>query len=223
MSQTNNKSNAGLKPYSRTLLTDRRSFVAGLGAVLASPAIPAFAAADLSIEHVTAPRYLGDQDAPVQVIEFFSMTCGHCGNFHRLTFPSIKENLIETGQVRFEMRPFPLDGLALRAHALSRIVPAESYYPLVDRLLSEQSEWRSAEDPLAALMKYARLVGVSEAEFTAAMRDRPLLEAIVAERQKATDDWRITSTPSFVVNDDKLLSGNMNYETFVAELSPYGV
>ena len=206
-----------------TILTNRRTFVAGLGAALASPALPALAATNLSVEHVTAPRYLGRADAPVQVVEFFSMTCGHCGNFHRLTFPSIKENLIDTGQVRFEMRPFPLDGLALRAHALARIVPAESFYPLVDKLLQQQSEWTRADDPLAALMKYARLVGVSEAEFNAAMRDRPMLEAIVAERQKAMDDWNIGSTPSFVVNDDKLLSGNMNYETFVAELSPYGV
>lgn len=207
----------------QTILPTRRAFVAGLGAAIASPALPALAGTNLSVEHVTSPRYLGQADAPVQVIEFFSMTCGHCGNFHRLTFPSIKENLIDTGQVRFEMRPFPLDGLALRAHALARIAPKESFYPLVDKLLSQQSEWTRADDPLAALMKYARLVGISEAEFNAAMRERPMLEAIVAERQKAIDDWKVSSTPSFVVNDDKLLSGNMNYETFVAELSPYGV
>ena len=217
MSQTKDKT------LTNRFLTNRRSFVVGLGAALASPALPAFAAADLSVEHVLAPCYLGDIDAPVQVIEYFSMTCGHCGNFHRNAFPSIKENLIDTGQVRFEMRSFPLDGLALRAHALARIIPVDSFYPFIDRLLSQQSEWTRAADPLSMLMKYARMAGVSEAEFNAAMRERSLLEAIVAERQKAVDEWRFSLTPSLVVNEDKLLSGNMNYETFVAELSPYGV
>ena len=68
-------------------------------------------------------------------------------------------------------------------------------------------------------MKYARLVGVSEAEFNAAMRERPMLEAIVEERQKATEDWNVSSTPSFVVNNDKLLS-NMNYEHLLLNSAP---
>ena len=218
----------------RTLFThatpsiNRREFVAGmgataLGATLAGGSFSAYAASNQSLEHVTAPRYLGDMNAPVQIAEYFSMTCGHCGRFHRATFPAIKENLIETGQVRFEMRAFPLDGLALRAHALARIVPVESYYPLIDRMLNQQSDWTRADDPLAVLMKYARLAGVSESEFNETMRNRPLLEAIVEQRQQGAEDWQVNSTPTFVVNNDKVLSGNMSYETFVAELSPFGV
>ena len=55
------------------------------------------------------------------------------------------------------------------------------------------------------------------------MRNRELLEAIVALRQEGTDDWQIASTPSFVSNDDEVLSGNMTYEDFAkgsARLAP---
>ena len=153
----------------------------------------------------------------MRVAEYYSMTCGHCADFHNNIFPTVKSKLIDTGIVRFEMRPFPLDGLALRAHALVRSVPQKKFFPLVKVLLAQHPVWLRAEDPLAALMKIARLAGVSAEEFNAIMRNRDLLEAIVALRQEGVDDWQIASTPSFVVNNDEVLSGNMSYEDFAGE------
>ena len=55
------------------------------------------------------------------------------------------------------------------------------------------------------------------------MRDRDVLEAVVAMRQAAVDDWKINSTPSFVINNDKVISGGRTYDDFVKELSAFGV
>ena len=52
--------------------------------------------------------------------------------------------------------------------------------------------------------------------------DDARLEAIVAERQIGVDKWKIASTPSFVVNDDEVISGNMSYEDFAEKLSAFG-
>ena len=52
------------------------------------------------------------------------MTCPHCANFHNDTLPEVKTRLIDTGMVQFEMRPFPLDRVALRGHALARMLQA---------------------------------------------------------------------------------------------------
>jgi protein-disulfide isomerase len=68
----------------------------------------------------------------------------------------------------------------------------------------------------------ARLAGVSADEFNGIMRNRPLLEGIVDLRQKGADDWKISSTPSFVVNDDLTISGNKDYEEFAEQLSAFG-
>ena len=197
----------------------------GAGIALSSPVLPsmtALAADDDIIAHINAPRVMGDSNAPIKVVEFFSMTCGHCANFHNITFPKVKSDMIERGLIQFEMRPFPLDGLALRGHALARSLPTTRYFPMVKALMSQHKQWVRAEDPLAALMKIARLAGISEAEFNKTMTNRALLEKLVEMRQTALDDWDVSSTPSFVINEDKVLSGNMNYETFVQEINAYG-
>ena len=203
--------------------TLRRNFITGITAATLAAGFPRITlGSSLSIEDAVAPRRLGRSDAPVRVAEYYSMTCGHCADFHNNIFPTVKSKLIDTGIVEFEMRPFPLDGLALRAHALVRSVPQKKFFPLVKVLLAQHPVWLRAEDPLAALMKIARLAGVSAEEFNAIMRNRDLLEAIVALRQEGVDDWQIASTPSFVVNNNEVLSGNMSYEDFAERLSAFG-
>ena len=203
-------------------LTNRRTFLAASAAFTILPSYAA-KAQEFDIEAITAPRRIGAPDAPIKVVEFFSMTCSHCGSFHRNTYPQIKSDLIDTGQVEFEMHPFPLDGLALRAHVMCRLLPNKGYFAMTELLLKEQKTWVRAEDPLKALMNYARQAGISEEKFNAVMRSRPVLEAVVAMRQQAMDDWKISSTPSFVVNNDKMISGSRSYDDFVTELNINGI
>ena len=176
-------------------------------------------ASDPSVVHVTSPRILGKADAPIKVIELFSMTCSHCASFHNNTFPDVKKRLIDTGMVRFEMQPFPLDQVALRAHALARALPQSKYFPMVSMLLKDIDRWARNPDPLAALLQMARLAGMSAAEFDAVMNNRPLLEAIVEMRQDANRTWQIEKTPSFVVDNKTILSGDLSYEEFASKIN----
>ena len=201
----------------------RRRFVAmGVGASALLAAMPNALASDDLVERALSPRFVGSNDAPIRVAEYYSMTCGHCADFHNNTFPKVKAKLIDEGIVRFEMRPFPLDGLALRAHALVRAVPETKFFPLVKMLLARQPVWVRAADPVAELQKMAKLAGISADDFNDIMRNRPLLEGIVDLRQKGVDDWKIASTPSFVVNDDLLIPGNKDYDEFAEQLSAFG-
>jgi hypothetical protein len=144
--------------YRSKNISRRQMLATGLAASLLPSA--AVAASDI-IAHAQAPRFLGRDDAPIQVIEFFSMTCSHCASFHKNTFPQIKTRLIDQGAVRFEMRAFPLDGLALRAHAMARTATAEKYFPMVAMLLEKQNLWAGAEDPIGALRKLGWLASAA--------------------------------------------------------------
>ncbi len=55
---------------------------------------------------------MGEANAPVTIIEYASMTCSHCANFHTTTYPEMKKKYIDTGKVKYILREFPLDPLA---------------------------------------------------------------------------------------------------------------
>ena len=223
------KNTSSFSPFAGPL-SSRRSFIVGTAssAVISATSLGLGAATALAadgadlVEHVASPRIMGSPDAPIHVAEYYSMTCGHCANFHNDTFPKVKSKLIDEGIIKFEMRPFPLDGLALRAHALVRAVPESKFFALVKMLLAKQPVWVRAEDPVGELQKMARLAGVGADEFNSIMNNRPLLENLVSQRQIGMDKWKVSSTPSFVVNDDTTLSGNMSYDQFAEELSAFG-
>ncbi len=216
------KQTSSHNPVMQAVLPRRRFVAMSAGATALLAAAPRALASDDLIEHALSPRFIGSDEAPIRVAEYYSMTCGHCADFHNNTFPKVKAKLIDEGIVRFEMRPFPLDGLALRAHALVRAVPETKFFPLVKMLLAKQPVWARATDPVAELQKMAKLAGISADEFNGIMLNRPLLEGIVELRQKGMNDWNITSTPSFVVNDDLMISGNRDYEEFAEQLSAFG-
>jgi protein-disulfide isomerase len=199
------------------LALDRRAVLLGGAAITLLPT--AAFALEPTIAHVTSPRVLGKDDAPIKVVELFSMTCSHCASFHNNTFPDVKKRLIDTGMVRFEMQPFPLDQIALRGHALARALPKNKYFPMISMLLKDIDRWARNPDPLAALSQMARLAGMSTTDFDAVMGNRSLLEAIVEMRQKAHKSWEIQSTPSFVVNDKTIISGDLSYEDFAAKIN----
>ena len=51
-----------------------------------------------------ADHVLGSADAPITVVEYSSYACGFCSNFALSEFPTIKEQYIDTGKVRWVCR-----------------------------------------------------------------------------------------------------------------------
>ena len=65
-------------------------------------------------------KKIGVESANIEIIEFASLTCGHCAKFHNDVFPKIKEEFIDTGKVSFVYKDFPLDKFALKASVIAR-------------------------------------------------------------------------------------------------------
>ncbi len=47
---------------------------------------------------------LGDENAPVTMVEYASFTCPHCATFHNDTFKKLKADYIDSGKVKFIYR-----------------------------------------------------------------------------------------------------------------------
>jgi hypothetical protein len=104
---------------------------------------------------------MGDEKAPVTVIEYASMTCSHCARFQEATFPELKKRYIDTGKVRYIFREFPLDSLAAAAFMLARCAgkdDKDKYFALVDTLFRQQRQW-TVEKPIPPLLAIAKQAG----------------------------------------------------------------
>ena len=160
-------------------------------------------------------RFIGRPDAKVTVGEYFSLTCTHCAAFAQGTFPEVKTNLIDTGAVRWVFHDYPLDQVALTGAMVARYLPVDRYEPFVNALLASQNRWAFGRDndPTEELWKIAGLAGMSRATFDKAVGDTALRNWIVQQQKADTDEWKIDSTPSFVINNQKY-AGEMSYDAF---------
>ena len=82
--------------------------------------LPALAQQGVQPATATAEMSLGDRNAPFTLIEFASMSCPHCAEFHATTLPLIKAEYIDTGKVRLVFREYPLDQNAIYGAMLAR-------------------------------------------------------------------------------------------------------
>lgn len=153
---------------------------------------------------------LGDANAPVTIIEYASLSCPHCAQFHRYALPAIKSKYIETGKVKFVFRNFPLNQQALvgamitKCHANSNNNDANKYYDMIKLLLKTQDSWAFSSNFIDKLRAIVKLNGMSNQTFEECLLNKELQESILEKRMEAARSLNIKSTPSFFINKKSL-------------------
>ena len=204
----------------------RREFVVSASALIAAAALIGsvpLAFADPTLEELMRPGPLpdlvqGKADAPVTIVEYASMTCPHCANFHKTTYPALKTKYIETGKVRFIFREFPLDDLAVAASMLARCAGGEKSIALIDVLFASQDKW-ATRDPIPALLQIAKQAGFTQASFDTCLKDQKLYNDILAVRERGSKEFKVESTPTLFVNG-KLQKGGATIEELDKLIQP---
>ncbi len=156
---------------------------------------------------------IGKADAPVTIVEYASMTCGHCAAFHNQILPKLKEKYIDPGHARIVFRDFPLDNFAAAVAMLARCVGGEGPPAFISEMFKRQNEWatqRTSEATLAKLFELSRQAGFTQASFDTCLRDTKLLEQIEAGRKRASEKFGVNSTPTFFINGRRLVGGSMS-------------
>jgi protein-disulfide isomerase len=181
--------------------------------------------ADLAEPMPLGDMVLGKDDAPVTIIEYASMTCPHCAHFTVETFPKLKERYIDTGKVKYIFREFPLDPLAAGASMLARCGDKDKFFSLLELLFSTQNQW-AVQNPIEPLFNVVKQAGYSRETFNACLDTRAnenskkILSAIESTRNRAADELKVTSTPTFFING-KRVPGALSIEELEKEMAPY--
>ena len=158
---------------------------------------------------------IGNENAPITIIEYASMSCSHCASFHNSTLNSIKSEYIDTGKVRFVFRDFPFNYPALLGSMVIRCVPEDVRYDYMNALYKLQNKWVSRENKVTTqeLYKIMQSGGMSKKEFEECIGnvelENEILEGVIAAQQELD----IKSTPSFLINGS-LIEGNKSLKEF---------
>jgi protein-disulfide isomerase len=174
--------------------------------------------ADLAVAGPLGDEVQGKADAPVTIIEYASMTCGHCATFHNKTYPVLKSRYIDTGKVKYIMREFPLDPLAAAGFMLARCAGPDKYYPMIEVLFQKQDQW-AVQQPIPPLTAIAKQAGFTQEKFESCLSDQKILDGIEATRTRGSEKLGVNSTPTFFVNG-KMLRGAVTIEELEKEILP---
>ena len=201
----------------KRIIVNRRNILLSLLAVSIFPKY-SYSNQDLLSDNMRK-QFMGSKNAPIKIKEYFSLTCGHCANFHVKTLPQLKERYIDTGKVQLEFIDYPLDRLAIIAATLARTLPTEDgYLEAISILLKKQKQWAYSKKPLDELRSIAKLFGVSSKQFDEILKNIPLMQEIINKMEKESKNFNIESTPTFIINNNHKISGALSFKDFEKEL-----
>jgi protein-disulfide isomerase len=135
---------------------------------------------------------LGSAEAPLTLVEYSSINCVHCAQFHAQHFNHLKAKFIDTGKVRYVLKHFPLDHTAVDYMAIIATQPQEQWLPLLEVAYQHQKQWLGQP-----VEKLGEVLGLSKTECTAALTCEATRDKIIAKRFNAEQHLDIQATPTF--------------------------
>jgi protein-disulfide isomerase len=130
------------------------------------------------------------------------------------------ENYVETGQVRYVFKDFPLTSIhpqALKAAEAARcardVGGDDMYWQMHDWLFAGQDQWSNNPDHAAVFKGYAGRLGLDQTAFDECLDSGRYEELVMADLSEGAG-FGVSGTPAFFINGQPL-SGAQPYEVFV--------
>jgi protein-disulfide isomerase len=154
--------------------------------------------------------FKGNPDAEVVIEEFSSFQCPFCARYFAETYPDLTSRYVETGQVLYIFKDFPLSGqpqspkAAEAARCAGEAGGAQAFWDMHDRLFSNQSAWSGRSDASDIFKGYATKLGLSSAVFDDCL-DSGRMASQVQEDSREGSTRGVRGTPSFFINGQQLV------------------
>jgi protein-disulfide isomerase len=160
------------------------------------------------------------EGAKVTVVEYASVTCGHCAAWQEETWPAFKAAYVDTNKVRYVLRelPTPPANVAVAGFMIARCAGPDKYFEVVHGIMGSQREWQAGANPRDTLFRVGNGAGLSNQQIETCIKDPEGLKAAEA-RSEAAVKAGVTGTPAFFVNGVQIVTPGSNSGASMADLS----
>lgn len=162
-------------------------------------------------------HYRGNPDAAVVVVEFSDFQCPYCERHSNDTQPVLDEQFVDTDQVMWVFKHFPLDihPQAPMAGAASECAADQgSFWEMHELLFADTDSW-SVSDPTEALVALAGQLDLDTDAFAACLADEASLALVDADMADGAPFVR--GTPTFIMlydGEGSIIPGALPAESF---------
>lgn len=177
-----------------------------------------------SSEYMDDDPVLGDEDAPVVIVEFSDYQCPYCEIFYSETYPELKAKYIETGKVKLVYRDFPLSfhagayPAALAGECLREQEGDTAYFAFHNKVFENQEVLeKDPELTRTALADFAVEIGANAEDFNECVASDKYRAEINADMNDG-QAIGVSGTPSFLVGDT-LIVGAQKIDAFDQAIS----
>lgn len=161
---------------------------------------------------------LGSGDAVVEITEYSDFECPFCANFAMIQMPTIKEQLVNTGKVRWRYRDYPIPSHAygrFAAHAAQCAGEQGKFWDMHDQLFSHHQWAQTGKDPSRLFHEFAQTVGLDLTRYDACMESGRFASRIEFSRQEG-DKLLVNGTPTFFINGKQFTGPRATSDVFKA-------
>lgn len=159
---------------------------------------------------------IGENSAPIKIIEYASLSCSHCKHFHDEVYYELKKRFIDTGKVQFTFRHFPLNAPAIKAALIVGCAPADSKQAFLGAFFKSQQQWAFVDnesDMHDKLKIVAKIGGMDDAVFEQCFNDEKKQDEVLSLMKQANEELSVETTPSIFI-DGVRFDGARTIESF---------
>lgn len=153
---------------------------------------------------------IGEEDAPVSIVEYSSFKCPYCINFHKENMEKVKTNYIDAGKVKYVKRVI-IQKDTLLGVMLPYCARPEVKYAVMNDLFNNAGTWTKSSTQSKDLKEIALRNGFTNVSYSACIKDEKLANRLLNKQNIELKDLNIYSTPTIFINGERQ-KGNMSYE-----------
>lgn len=167
---------------------------------------------------------MGNPEAPVKLVEYGSLTCGHCAAFSEEASGPLRDLYVKSGQVSWEFRSYLLFPTDLGISMLLRCQGAGPFFRLTEQLYADQPNWVARVQAMppeqqqqleglspqqragalvraAGLDQFFRQRGMPESKVNSCLADQQGLQQLAGITERANKEG-VRGTPTFFINGE---------------------